>query len=282
MKPKTMTKCLALAALCSAAIQVPLPAAAQQERLIAGWDFMQYSNLGFLSIDGMTLVNTLAANHSDLDATNGCGIEANQYGTMYLNGSFGSTSTPLSFEGLDPFQPTDVPPNSSLLSNADQAPLGFGSQSGTAACNQAVIEQMPGANCSNVAMVAYDGVSVVFGANRGAPVNAPGDWSVSFAGKTLVAGNSSATVQFSPDGTTYSNVATAELSATDTRYRFALGAAHSPTAYVKLVFGAQAEGSEASIDNVGIAVPEPASGACAALFGLGSLRLLRERRPRDH
>lgn len=274
---KCVTQSLSIAAVAAIAMAAGGPAAAQSEtQLIGGWDFAQFGNLGFLSIDGATLVNALDANHSDLDPTNGCGIESNAFGTMHVDGQFGSTSVPLTIEGPHPFQPTDVPPNSSLLSNADQALLGFGSQSGTAACNQAVLENMPGANCSNVAMAAYDGVNVVFEADRGA-AGPDGEWSVSFAGKTLIDGNATVTVSFAPDGGSYSNVGTAQLTAVDTEYSFHLGAPTSDTAYVRLSFGTAEIGSEPTIDNLGIAVPEPAGGALAGIFALGALRLARRR-----
>jgi hypothetical protein len=61
--------------------------------LVAGWDFSQYDNDPLsLSIDGgTTLTNTLAANYSDLDPTSGAGFDSAAFGTMFMNGLFGST-----------------------------------------------------------------------------------------------------------------------------------------------------------------------------------------------
>jgi hypothetical protein len=254
--------------LASFALSIAAPASAQESTLVAGWDFAQYAIAGFLSLDGATLTNTLDANHSDLDETNGSGIESNGFGTLHMDGLFGSTSTPLSFEGLDPFQPADVPPNGSLVSNAEQAFLGFGSQSGTAACNQQQLEQMPGANCTNVAMVAIDATSVVFEADRGdEPLS--GTWLVSFAAKTLVEGAASVSVQWSADGGGYTNAGTAQLTSTDTAFTFELGAPSSETMFVRLGLPAQEPGTEAVIDNLGIAVPEPdAAGLALAAFAV--------------
>lgn len=263
----------------SLALLAPSLARAQEEQLVAGWDFSQYAIEGFLSLDGATLNgNTIDANHSSLDPTGGAGIESNAFGRMYLNGSFGSSTAILdpSFVIPDPFQPFAATLGAgSLVSNADQAPLGFGSQ---AACTYQQLENMPFANCSDFAMVAIDPVSVVFAADRSSAPAVSGDWSVSFGGRTSLEGTSSVTVQFSTDGSSYANAGVAALTAADTPFTFALGAPSSPTAYVRLVFGAQTPGAEAIVDNVGIAVPEPEHGAVAAALALGLLRRIRRRR----
>jgi hypothetical protein len=255
------------AALAALAALLPWSAGAQST-LVAGWDFSQYSNIFFLSIDGATLVDTLDANHSDLDPTGFGGIESNEFGTMHLDGQFGSTDTPLSFEGLDPFQPGQVPPGNSLLSNVNQAFLGFGSP---AACTQGQIEQMPGANCSDFAMIAIDAVSVVFEAVRTPSVS--GSWFVSFAGRTVTSGTSSVGVSFSTDGAGYGGGGTAQLTTADRAYTYVFGAPQADRVFVRFTFpSAQDPLSQPAIDNVGIAVPEPASGiGIAATLALGAI-----------
>src|SRR5262245_36101760 len=78
---------------------------------IAGWDFSQYLGAGFLTTDGSTGADTLTANYSALDPS-GAGPESAAYGTMFINGSFGSTA-------VDPFgaTPQILPVAGSLLSN---------------------------------------------------------------------------------------------------------------------------------------------------------------------
>lgn len=266
-------------AFCCGFLLIPLQAIAQEEVLIAGWDFSQYSNLGFLSLDGATLVNTLDANHSDLDPTERSGIESNEFGTMHLDGLFGSTSTPLSLEpGVDPFVPNAVPPDNDLLSNASQAFLGFGSG---AACTRGQVEQMPAANCNTVAMTAISSVSVVFEADRSTAPSATGTWYVSFAGRMVNPTDpttSSVSVAFSDDGVSYSVVGNATLDAVDTLYRFPLGGSSAQQAFVRLTFPAQASTAQAAaIDNLGISVPEPAGAGVAGVIGLAALFRARRR-----
>jgi hypothetical protein len=90
-------------------------AGSAQAYLVAGWDFSQYFNDGLLSIDGATYQNTLSANYSDLDPTFGAGAESAAFGTLYFNGSFGSTSVSPTGNLTEEFLPTA----GSLTSNLD-------------------------------------------------------------------------------------------------------------------------------------------------------------------
>lgn len=257
----------------------PFVAQAQDEQLVAGWDFSQYSNEGFLTLDGVTLNGaTVDANHSDFDPTGQTGIESNAFGRMYLNGSFGSSVAILDPNFLipDPFRPFAATLGAgSLVSNVDQAFQGYGSG---AACTIQQLELMPFTNCSDYAMVADAPVSVVFAADRSAAEGASGDWAVSFAGRTYSEGETPVAVQFSTDGSSYANVGTAAINAADTEYTFPLGGASSATAYVRLVFPTPATpGASAIIDNFGIALPEPAHGGLAAALALAALRRSRRR-----
>lgn len=261
------------------ALVAPLIARAQDESLVAGWDFSQYSTEGFLTLDGATLNGaTVDANHSDFDPTLQTGIESNAFGRMYLNGSFGSSVAILdpNFVIPDPFRPFAATLGAgSLLSNVDQAFQGYGSQ---AACTIQELELMPFANCRDFAMVADSAVSVVFAADRSTAQGASGDWIVSFAGRTVSEGETPVAVQFSTNGSSYANVGTAAINGADTEFTFPLGGASSATAYVRLVFPTPATPqASALIDNFGIALPEPAHGGLAAALALAALRRSRRR-----
>jgi hypothetical protein len=274
-KPVVHELCAVAIAAIAAAAPVPVKAQDLEEVLVAGWDFSQYVVAGFLSIDNATLTNVLDPNHSDLDPTNACGIESNAFGTMHLDGLFGSTSTPLSFEeGVDPFVPVAAPGTNDLLSNADQAFLNYSFSPG--ACVQQQSELMPGANCSTFGMLAQDPVNVVFEANRG--TQAPGSWYLSFAARSRLEGASTITVFFSPNGAGYANLGTATVDAVDQEFNFDLGASGSSTAYVLLHFPGAEPGAEPIVDNVGISVvPEPAGASLAAALALGALAIARRR-----
>jgi hypothetical protein len=267
-----------LALLAATLLAAPRLAAAQEETLVAGWDFSQYAVENILSLDGATLNGAqVDPNHSDLDPTYRCGIESNAFGRMYYDGSFGSSVAVLdpNFENLDPFRPSAADLGSgSLVSNADQAFLGFGSQ---AACTIQQIEQMPFANCQDFAMIASGAVSIVFAADRSTAPSLAGDWLVSFAGRTLSAGSTQVGVQFSADGSSFGSAGTATITGADTKFTFPLGGGSATAAYVRLVFPQPTAGSEVLLDNLGIAVPEPSHGAWAAAVALAALFRARRR-----
>ena len=60
---------------------------------VAGWDFSQYRGDGRLT----PFTDTLPANYSELDPTFNAGSGAAAIGTLYFDGSFGSSSTVTDF-----------------------------------------------------------------------------------------------------------------------------------------------------------------------------------------
>lgn len=256
------------AAAMALALTTALPARAE---LVAGWDFSQYFVDRELSIDGQSYTSTLHANYSTLDPTNNLGAESAQYGTMYIDGQFGSTSV-VGGSGEEQFVPTAALPGASLVSNLD-APV---QQIGDNPFDSLELLALEGQLFTNLmAMAALDDADVVFAARRGAP--AAGNWIVSFGARTQ-AGEASVGIQASPDGGGYAAVGTAPLTATDTRYSFDLGPATGANQFVRFVFTGAAS-TFPVIDNVAISVPEAGAAAQLAAAGLG-LALCAQRRRR--
>ncbi len=239
--------------------------------MVAGWDFSQYFADGLLSIDGASYTDTLSANYSDLDPTQGAGTESAAFGTMYLNGQFGSTNVNAG-SGSEPILPSGAL-GGSLSSNLG-APGGLG---GSLDFDTFSILAFEGQEYTNaLALTAADAASAVFAANLSSVPEIGSDWSISFGARTF-SGAGSVGIAFSTDGTSYASIGSVILSALDTLYSVNLGAIATDTAFVKLSFDAPAAGGvgQAFIDNVAVnatvsAIPEPGT---ALLFGLGMLGL---------
>jgi len=234
-----------------------------QAAVISGWDFSQWiSGGGLLSVDNATLQNTLTANYSNLDPTFNAGVQSAQYGTMYMNGQFGSSNITPTGNGDEAF----LPFAGSLASNITGIlPNPFDSLT--------VLIAEGGQQEANLArMQANAATSIVFSATPGANSDT---WSVAFGARTDFAG-ASIIVEFSTDGSSYASLGTASLTGVDTLYSFAAApGVTSQAGYFRLVFS----GAGPQIDNLAISatVPEPAIAGLLAL-GLGGLGYLGRRR----
>jgi hypothetical protein len=230
---------------------------AAQATMVAGWDFSSYAFDGVLSTDGLNLTNTLAANYSDLAAP---GPASAGFGTMHLDGLFGSTDTPL--DGTDPFVPSAAA-GGSLASNLD-APAGPDFDSfGILTSN--------GQQFTNpFVMTALALATVVFEVDLG--LQQGSDWSLTFGGRTA-SGGSNVGIEFSTDGSIFNPVTTVNLTAVDTLFTTQLTGPQSSSAFVRLSFN-PTTGQEPFIDNLAInaslPVPEPAT-AALLLAGLAGL-----------
>jgi len=219
-------------------------AGSAQAYLAAGWDFSQFLGDGALTIDGSAYQNTLSANYSDLDPTFGAGAESAAFGTLYFNGSFGSTSVSPTGNLTEEFLPTA----GSLTSNLDVPVVSF---------DAFTVLLDEGQLFSNLlSMVARDSVSVVFEADLSTVPETGGNWSVSFGGKTFE-GTSTVGVDFSTDGSSYAIVDSVILDGSDAQFVVNLGTAPSETAFVRLNFDPVDANQLPIIDNVAISVPEP-------------------------
>ena len=105
-----------------------LAASGANAATVAAWDFSQFLAPGFMSTDGANPTGQLDANYSDLDllVVPGLGADSAQFGTLFLDGTSGSSAN--TFGG--PFTNAN-----DLTANNDQANV-FGSPMGSgAACN---------------------------------------------------------------------------------------------------------------------------------------------------
>jgi hypothetical protein len=251
---------------------------------IAGWDFTQYAGAGTVQIseDPNTFEpinrNTLKANYSDFDTTFGAGGDSQPFGTMWMNGTNGSTL-------VDPDNSIFLPTTGSLTPNLstpgdNEVPVGdvaFDTSAGVLQVGAGNYEAGTGQDYRNVlSMRALGNVSVVFEANLSVlgPQYSVENWSLTFAGISSTA-TSDVTVEFSTDGINYAALTAASLTTTAAAFtRSVLGNA-GDNAFFRLGFTSTGANPIPRIDNVTISgdvtvIPEPGT---AALFLLGLVGL---------
>jgi hypothetical protein len=247
------TKLVTIVSIASMGFLASLPASAD-ELMIAGWDFSQYVGDGFLSIDSSTFTDTLSANYSNLDPTGNAGAESAQYGTMYIDGQFGSTDVPEG-TGTEQFIPTA----GSLVSNKDAPVQGIGDNEFDA---HSVLSGEGQAYTQLLAMTANTEVDVVFQADVSS-VGTASNWFVTFGAKAF-SGTSTVGVDFSPTGSGYTTIDSVTLTATEAPYNVALSSESSGEGFVRLRFNSA--GGQPIIDNVGVHA-DLAGGPCAGSGG---------------
>jgi len=233
--------------------------------MVAGWDHNVWAFVSVLSVDGATQTDQLAAHYSDLDTTgllNGVIGPESPWGTLFLDGQFGSVDTPLDFGATDPYAPTSLSLTTNLTAPAD---FPFGSNTSL------VAEGWD--NGQDLKMVVDTAISVVYQADLSSIGSVGSDWSVSFAGQSFE-GTSNVNVMFSTDGQSYTDFGNLQLTETDTRFEAAFaGTNEASMLFVKLGFE---DGNGVFIDNVAIdaqsiaSVPEPGT---LAMLGVGLLGL---------
>jgi PEP-CTERM motif len=258
---------------------------------IAGWDFTQYAGAGTLQIseDPNTFEpitrNTLKANYSDYDTTFGAGGDSQPFGTMWMNGTNGSTL-------VDPDNSIFLPTTGSLAPNLstpgdNEVPVGdepFDTSAGVLQVGAGNYLAGTGQDFRNVlSMRALDDVSVVFEANLSVlgPLFQGENWSLTFAGISSTA-TSSVTVEFSTDGVSYAALAAADLTTSAAAFTRAVLANPGDNAFFRLGFTSTGANPIPRIDNVTISadvtqVPEPGTSALL-LIGLAGLGAAGRRR----
>src|SRR5262245_46840268 len=146
-----------------------------QSSMVAGWDFSQYFGDGFMSIDGgNSFTNTLSANYSDLDPTFGAGFESQAFGTMFVDGSFGSTNVAAG-SGTEEFLPSATAPGSLVSNLGAPGTVDFDAFS--------VLEDEGQVSQELLSMLATAPATVVFQADLSSVLRTGSDWSLSFGAK---------------------------------------------------------------------------------------------------
>jgi hypothetical protein len=251
-------------ALGSLALSVILTGSAHAG-MIAGWDFSQYFGAGELSVDGASYTNVLSANYSSLDPTFGAGAESSFFGTLYFDGSFGSTNVEPS-SGTAALTPTSF----SLASNIN-APVTKGGPVPFDTYTVLIDEGQIFAN--ELSLQVRSMASFVFAAYTNTIPGLGSDWSVSFGGQTDQ-GTAAIGIEFSTDGVVYTPFGSQIINNLDTQYSVNLGTLATEAAFVRFTVD-PSSGLGARIDNVAIngnivTVPEPGTlvllGSALAVF----------------
>lgn len=243
--------------------------------LFSGWDFSQYVGEGFNSTNGadFTGEGNVQANYSDFNSPSP-DIAAGTFGSIYFNGSFGSTDAVNGFS----FQAAPVSGNltSNVIQTADLNPFNdLGSYAFLTASGQT--------STNNLSLGIDDNISVVFEANifgQGAGVDG---WTLNFAAKDSL-NTSSVSWEISTDGSSYTSLGlTSNLTTTDSGFSVTSALANgSDQVFFRGTFADIEVGtSRAIFDNVGISgtiVPE--SSTYAAIFGVVALGFAACRRRR--
>jgi len=240
-----------------------------QALVVAGWDFSQYLGDSLLTLDGVNGANTLSANYSNLDPTFNTGAESANFGTMFIDGQYGSTN-------VDPFSspqfvPTAIGSLASNLTAPVQAP-------GDNEFDNHSILALEGQLFTNFqSMTALAPATVVFQADLGVVPQFGEAWQLTFGGQTF-SGTSVLGIEYSLDGTSYSSLGTVLLDTNDKPFSVDLFAGGSDTMFVRLSF-TNANG-QPIIDNLALeatVVPEPGTlllvgSGLAGLVGFGRRR----------
>lgn len=268
--------------------------------IVAGWDFSQYRGSNSLDPIG---ASTLPANYSDSDPTFNAGSGSAAFGTLFFNGTNGSSSTLTAFLPTAGTMNCQRRPTGGVLQpvgcatpNVD-GPIRSNKhepwvQPGDVSFDAQSVLRSEGQQYQNLlAMTANDNVSVVFKGDMGAG-NSSSGWRLSFGGKTFTGvgdnggpfpcdpdGASQCTtnvgIEWSANGVTYNSAGSVQLTSADTRYDVPLGPGSSQARYARLNLAPGAGGAQPMIDNV--ALPEPGA-TVSLLAGVVCLAALHRRR----
>jgi hypothetical protein len=230
-----------------------------QAALVAGWDFSQFAASGANSTDGATFTGAISANYSDSYTPSPDAAAAAQ-GTLFYDGTNGSTLTDFTTFGTPTVGPTSGGLGSVQVQTADANPFSDSSSYG-------LLLSSGQAFAANYTLRSTGDVSLVFSATAAA---ASTDWAITFA--ALDTDGATIGWEYSTDGSSFSAAAAGStiVGTADTGYTASFAELDGQsTVYIRANLSNVAGGT-LQLDNVGItAVPEPAT---YALF-LGTIAL---------
>ena len=243
------------------------------QSVVAGWDFSQFAFDGFSSTDGATLTGQISANYI---GTQGNYTGAAAIGTIYYDGSFGSTALGLNPSDVEPtgFGDMTVANRGFLGEAGERARLGTQGQTYTSG---RALGFNSGAN----------GDSFVIEMDLGALFGS--DWLFTFGAKTNSDPNNSSSIawEYSLNGADYTSAGvTSAITNNASEFTVDLTGVsalnNQSTAYFRGTFSG-IDGGITFIDNIGFelttsAVPEPST--FAAIFGCVALAFAGVRRRR--
>lgn len=246
-----------------------------QAAMVAGWDFTQYIGAGTLALEeDFEDDNTLRSNYSDFDPTFGAGGASQPFGTLYMNGTNGSTSVTSA---------NIAPTTGSLTPNlgtpgANEVPVGdvaFDAVAGVLQVGSGNYAAGTGQDFREVlSMRALSVIDIVFQADVSSITSLGQNWSIAFAGVTN-SGTSPVTVEFSTDGISYSLLDTLTFTTSQALFTASVVGNESATGFFRVGFD-PAGAVIPRFDNVTISgdvalIPEPGTAALLmmGLLGLG-------------
>lgn len=271
MKTKTYKLIAALLAGSAASLSA--------QQAIVGWDFSQFSQDGFSSTDGTTLNGQVNANYStneNVETAYGAAF-GNGLGTLYYDGSNGSTALGLNPSDVEPDGQRDVG-IFGFTSLGDAGEIGSLGDQGQQFTNAKALGFNSGANGDSFTF----GVDISgFGAFQSAT-----DWNFAFVGFNSSDSDNSSSIQWewSADGNTFNAGTTSNLTQNLARFDLDVsslsgGALDGESQFfLRGTLDGVTDG-RTFIDNVGVsgsAVPEPS--AFAAIAGALALGFAATRR----
>ena len=241
---------------------------------VAAWDFSQYLSPGFLSTDGVNPATTLNSNYSDLDAVQapGLGVGSEVFGTLFLDGTAGSTVASFA-SGFT--AAADLTQNNDAVQAVSTVLMGS-----TAAANLFAFGETPPSQeiVTQVGLQTLTASPVaVFQADASSVFGSANSWELTFAGLSAFGGDSVVTIEVSADGSSFVTLGTETLTGSEGLFNVDLGSTvdGSSTAWVRLSFD---DVAGATIDNVSFsAVPEPGVAMLGLLGAIGLARFGRRR-----
>ncbi|WP_309386265.1 PEP-CTERM sorting domain-containing protein [Cerasicoccus frondis] len=236
--------------------------------LVTGWDFSQYDNTGVTMI-GSEVVDTLSANYSDFASSEfGAGPSAAFSGTLYYDGSFGSSSgsvVPFLVRATSTNLTSNVDVSRDTISNPNLVPFN--------SLQTLLDEGQSNANPFGLQIFGAD-TSLVF---RSTPSFGLEYSAFSFAGMSL-GDDVSVDVETSVDGVNFFNEGSFILTDTDSAYQLDIDS-FANEVFVRMTFDTAL--NSVVIDNVAFIsyiIPEPSTYALIVATGIFGVILLRRKR----